>query len=391
MTTGRRVAAFLLAGAATLIVLLAMTTILAPPTMLLLAVKVVAAELSPVLALVAALLCLPANRLLRAHPAERWTLIALLAASAVLLLRPLSQFEPAANRAAEAVGAGSGPTLSIPILLQGPAVAAGIAERMVTYRAADGSALHMRVFDAGARAPRPAVVVIYGGGWSTGDPAQSAVFSRHLASAGYLVANIDYRHAPRAHGRELLDDVRSGATVLRDSASTWRVDTSRIAYLGRSSGGHLAELMAFTDSILPAAVVAFYAPYDLVEGYRDLPSVDPIGVQAVLRRFVGGTPEERPEAYRELSPAAHIAAGLPPVLLVFGSKDNVVKPEFNRRAARELHGARARVSAVEIPWAEHGFDMVPGGLGAQISTWAVDEFLRRAFVAPGMASGLTVR
>jgi acetyl esterase/lipase len=55
----------------------------------------------------------------------------------------------------------------------------------------------------------------------------------------------------------------------------------------------------------------------------------------------------------------------------------VVKPEFNRRAARELRRAHVPVVSVEVPWAEHGFDMAPGGLGSQLAFSVIASFLER--------------
>ena len=40
-----------------------------------------------------------------------------------------------------------------------------------------------------------------------------------------------------------------------------------------------------------------------------------------------------------------------------------MKPEFNRAAASALWAANDRVVAIELHWSEHGFDLVPGGLG----------------------------
>ena len=68
---------------------------------------------------------------------------------------------------------------------------------------------------------------------------------------------------------------------------------------------------------------------------------------------------------------------MPSVLLLYGARYHAVKPSFNRDAAAALRAAGGRVVQVEIPWAEHGFDLAPGGLGAQLGYWAVVRFLER--------------
>ena len=73
--------------------------------------------------------------------------------------------------------------------------------------------------------------------------------------------------------------------------------------------------------------------------------------------------------------------GLPPTLLLYGAQDHVVKPEFNRGAADRLRAAHVPVVQVEVPWGEHGFDIAPGGLGAQLSTDVIVGFLARTIGA----------
>lgn len=335
-------------------------------------------ELSPLLA-IAALLWIPAAAVaLRARRARRPVLL-LLAAGAVVAARPVLQFGATARRAADQLGAGDqAPRFSLARMVRG-LPSGDVREREVRYAAADGSPLTLRLFRGADTGARPTVVVIHGGAWRSGDAGQASSTSRALASAGFTVASIDYRHAPSARHPAQLDDVRRGLALLRDSAGAWGVDASRLALLGRSSGGHLAELAAFAPGggAPPRAVVALYAPFDLVNGYRDLPSPDPLDVRAVLRDFLGGPPEREPARYREASPSTWVRAGLPPVLLLYGAADHAVKPTFNRAAAGALRAAGVRVVEVEVPWGEHGFDMVPSGPGGQLAFDVVRHFLAR--------------
>ncbi len=372
-------------AATALLVALAVMTIVPPLDMPMLILVVGATELSPMLA-VAALLWLPLALLLL-RGARRLQLgvgMALLLAG-TLSLRPLARFTETARRAAEQLG-GAPREFSLGDMLRGAPDAEGVTERVVPYTAADGSPLAMRLF----RAPpsralpgaRPTVVVMYGGAWRGGDPTQGAAVSRALAARGYLVAAIDYRHAPRDRFPAQLADVRRSIALLRDSSASWGIDRSRIALLGRSAGGHLAELAAFTaDTPAVRAVVAIYAPFDLEGAYREPPVPDPIGVRVVLRDFLGGTPAEQPRRYRDASPASFVRPGLPPVLLLYGARDHIVRATFNRRAADALRAAGGRVVQLEVPWAEHGFDLAPGGLGRQLAFDAIVRFLARELAA----------
>lgn len=361
---------------AVLVVLSAM--VLVPPFSALVYPLVVgASEYSPVLVLLDLLWCLPVNRLLRSTPSLRFAGLAALIVSACLAVRPLTQYTRVATAASEQLGtADLPPRFSLMAAFTGLPTSADVVERTVAYAAPDAEQLTMRIYSLPKREMRPTVVVLYGGAWRNGTSAQAANVSRALAARGYLVAALDYRHAPRSVFPAQVDDVSRGILLLRDSSEAWGIDITRMAILGRSSGGHLAELAAYMPSGYPfRAVIAIYAPWDLVEGYMDLPSPDPIGVRGVLTSFMKGMPEQKLSQYRMASPVSYVRPGLPPTLLLFGGRDHVVKPEFNRKAAQRLRAAHVPVVSVELPWAEHGFDLAPTGLGGQLAFNVISDFL----------------
>ena len=286
---------------AAVLVLLSMMVIIPPFTMAMLPFAIGSPEMSPFLVLFDLLWCLPANRLLRGRTRLRWTTLVLLVASACVAVRPLTQFNKIAAAASAQLGNDTGPPrFSLLTALRGLPASGDVVERTIPYAAPDGTRLSLRLYALGTRAVRPTVVVIYGGAWRNGAPTQAENVSRALAARGFAVAAIDYRHAPRAQFPAQIDDVNLSLALLRDSSVAWGLDVERMAVLGRSSGGHLAELSAYApNGNMLRAVVALYAPFNLVEGYNDLPRPDPIDVRSVLRGFIGGTPDDRPRAYAQ--------------------------------------------------------------------------------------------
>jgi acetyl esterase/lipase len=288
------------------------------------------------------------------------------------------------TRAAEAATARLGPPAP-----PTPAHDGAVSERAVRYPAADGrTELTLRLVrpraapgvPAGAR---PTLVVLYGGAWQRGAAGQSAAVDRRFAARGYTVVALDYRHAPAFRHPAPLDDVRRGLALVRDSAAAWGADPARVVLWGRSSGAHLALLAAWAPDgaeVRPPpvrGVIDEYGPYDLAAGYADPPRPDPIDVRAVLRAYAGGAPRDAGGVYRAASPASYVRPGLPPALLVYGGRDHVVLPRFGRAAAAAL--GRSGVPAVyaELPWAEHGFDLAPGGLGARVAERLAEGFAAR--------------
>lgn len=375
----RRIATFIILAIAGVLVALSLMVVVPPYTLTLFRLGVGAIEYSPILLLLDLLWCLPVNRVLRARRTLRFAILALLIASACVAVRPLTQFTRASATASAQMGTeGSQSRFSLVAVVGGLPTNPAVQERAIPYVAPDGERLTLRLYALAPRKPRPTVVVVYGGAWSGGAPTQCENVSKALASRGYTVAAIDYRHAPASRFPAQIDDVNRALMMLRDSSESWGIDHHRMAILGRSSGGHLAELAAFTPNDFGLkAVIALYAPFDLTAGYVDLPSPDPLDVRLALRSLLGSTPSQQPRRYRAASPSELIRPGLPPTLLLFGGRDHIVKPVFNRQAASALRAARVPVISVELPWAEHGFDMAPTGLGAQLAFNVITEFLDR--------------
>ncbi|MEP6538745.1 MAG: alpha/beta hydrolase, partial [Bryobacteraceae bacterium] len=212
--------------------------------------------------------------------------------------------------------------------------------------------------------------------WRSGSPADNAEFARHMASRGYVVCAIDYRHAPEFQFPVQLEDVQEGLLFLRRNAAEYQIDGTRVALLGRSSGGHLALLAAYEPSLTPVrAVVAYYAPTNLIEGYADLPVPDPIGVRGVLERFLGGPPELLRERYAQASPLSYAANPQPPTLLIQGGRDHIVKPVFARELHTRLRASGNRAILLEFPWWEHAFDAISMGTATREALGYTERFL----------------
>jgi acetyl esterase/lipase len=223
----------------------------------------------------------------------------------------------------------------------------------------------------------PTLIVIYGGAWRSGSPKSNSQFNQYMAGRGYTVIAIDYRHAPQHHFPAQLTDVETALKFIRDHAAEYEVDPNRVALLGRSAGAHLALLAGYSSDILPIrAVVDYYGPVDLAKGYYDPPRPDPIDTTAVLRAFIGGSPTEYPELYRQASPIYAVKPGLPPTLLIYGGRDHVVRPEYGKALYRLLLATQNKAVLIEIPWAEHAFDAIFSGPSNQLALYYTERFLQ---------------
>lgn len=222
----------------------------------------------------------------------------------------------------------------------------------------------------------PALIVIYGGAWREGTPDGYEQFSRYMAARGYSVITIDYRHAPEYEFPNQLEDVETALRYIQTHAAELEIDLERVAIMGRSAGGHLASLAAYQQNVIPLrAVVNYYGPVNLTEGYYDLPVPDPIDIQTVLENFLGGTPQEFPELYQQASPINYPRPNLPPSLLIYAGRDHLVQAKFGRQLYDKLRATENPAVFLEIPWAEHAFDAVFFGVSNQLALYYTERFL----------------
>jgi acetyl esterase/lipase len=226
----------------------------------------------------------------------------------------------------------------------------------------------------------PLVVMIHGGSWQGGNPAQLAALNWRLTRRGYAVAAITYRFAPRDTFPTQLQDVRSQVAWLREHAAELGFDPEKVVMMGRSAGGQLALLSAYIPErggIVGA--ISFYAPTDLTWGYEHPSQSRVHPSRSILSEYLGGAPDTHAGKYASASPISYVASDVVPTLLVHGAADELVFVEHAERLAAELLLARRPATLITLPWATHGCDYIVRGPCYQISALAVDAFLEQLF------------
>jgi acetyl esterase/lipase len=375
---------------------LSLWIILPAPTLPLLTLSVGAPEVSPwLLGGNATLFLLTLKGVRRGR--LRQTALSLSTAGLLLCLLPLSQFAIVAQQADAAMNRAFGDhylaALPRPVLAQmrvSPFDAADALRGIVAKSAVrftpnipfaqpDGVPLKLDVYRPPQVGRYPAIVMVHGGAWRGGSPAQNADFSRYMASQGYVVWAIAYRLAPRYRFPAQIEDVQSALAFIRQHAAQYETDPQRLALMGRSAGAHLAMLAAYAPNAPIRALIDYYGPVDLEAGYRDVPCPDPLDTRGVLQSLLGGSPDERPDLYRQASPIHLVAPDrthpLPPSLLIYGGRDRVVQAKYGRALEQQLQSVGTQAAFLEIPWADHAFDTVFNGLSNQLALYHTERFL----------------
>lgn len=183
----------------------------------------------------------------------------------------------------------------------------------------------------------PLAVFVYGGGWHSGATPDYRFVARTLGEAGLATALVGYRHVQDG-GRfpAMLEDTAAGVRWVRDHASAKGVRTDRIALAGHSAGAYNVLMLALDPRWLAGAGV----PRDSIGGVVSLagPADFYPFTSDSARNALGHAPDPA------LTQPIHYAAGdAPPVLLLHGTADDVVRIRNSRRLAEAIRRAGGRV------------------------------------------------
>jgi acetyl esterase/lipase len=180
--------------------------------------------------------------------------------------------------------------------------------------------------------PFPGVLVIHGGAWRGGSKDSNRRFLSEFAKRGYVAISPQYRFCPKETFPAQVYDVKAAVRWLRSNAKEYKVDPDHIGAMGFSAGGHLSLMLGLTGpddglegevtadapSSRVQAVVNYFGPTDLAA--TDLPDV----TKPLIKDFLGGTPDEKPEAAAKASPLTFVSKDDPPILTFQGTKDTLV-------------------------------------------------------------------
>lgn len=211
-------------------------------------------------------------------------------------------------------------------------------------------------FDAhlpASKEPTPAAIIVHGGGWVRGDRRTNVEpLFQPLADAGIAWFSISYSLAtnPLEFGSAVAD-VEAAVRFIRSRAADYHIDPDRLALVGESAGGQLAAMAALGADSGVQAVVALYAPTDLVALARSSPLIPD-----AIRKQLTGTPWANLILARlgQLSPLQAVRPEMPPFLLIHGDADPLVPIDQSRTMCASMKAAGAACQLFTVPGGGHG-------------------------------------
>lgn len=226
-----------------------------------------------------------------------------------------------------------------------PGDALKITTRHISYGAVKRQQLDLYLPKGGQA--RAIIFYLYGGGWVSGARWYYHLFGSMMAGRGYAVVVPDYHLYPHATFPTFVEDAALAFKWTHDNAPRFGGDATKIFVMGHSAGAHIAALLALDPKYLRArglaqstirGVIGLAGPYTL----------NPLKWSVVKDIFAASASE--PHGARPIKLAR---AGAPPMLLLHGAKDRVVKSDASVNLANALTAAGSEAEAKLYPGIGH--------------------------------------
>lgn len=196
--------------------------------------------------------------------------------------------------------------------------------------------------------PHPVVFFIHGGYWRAKyDLIHAGHLCAALAREGMITWNVEYRRVGNPGGGwpGTFEDVRAAYRRLLEEKANRKMDLKRICVAGHSAGGQLALCLAAHEKSI-TRVFSLAGVLDLQRAWELHLSND-----AVVE-YLGGSPTEVPEHYREASPA-ELPISQATQKLVHGTADDAVPYEISKSYAERKKKVGENVELTTLPGVDH--------------------------------------
>jgi acetyl esterase/lipase len=215
----------------------------------------------------------------------------------------------------------------------------------------------------GAPSPVPVVIHIHGGGWVGGQKETNVFWLMPYVQMGCAVVNVEYRLAKVALAPAAVEDCRLALRWVMKNARAYNFDSTKIIVTGGSAGGHLALMTGMLDStagfdapkdwdqvnppLRVAAIINWYGITDV----KDL--LSGANRQNYAVSWLGSQQDREAQAVR-ISPLTYLRKGLPPLLTIHGTADQLVPYNHAVRLHAGLQEAGVPNELITIQNGRHG-------------------------------------
>ncbi|KMT65410.1 alpha/beta hydrolase [Catenovulum maritimum] len=185
--------------------------------------------------------------------------------------------------------------------------------------------LHLDIFRPASKSNelKPAIVLIHGGGWMSGNKSHMYGLAIKLANMGYVTIPVEYRLSPESTYPTGLRDINRAISWVKQNAHSYNINPKLVAIAGGSSGGQMAALLATTsqtglykndtDNTDLFAVIVLDGVIDFTDPLALLYENKKAGHSAAAL-WLGGSYQELPHIWRQASALTHVSNKTPAML-----------------------------------------------------------------------------
>ena len=221
----------------------------------------------------------------------------------------------------------------------------------------------------------PAIILIHGGGFMSGDKKAEYSLAKQLVANGYVAICVNYRLSGEAIFPAAVHDLKASIRFVRGNAKKYNIDPNKIGSWGSSAGGNLSAILGtssgnkFLDGNIGSfqkmstkiqACVDWFGPIDfstLKEDAKKLGLDNDFNVD-IESRYVGKdvSDPKNIEWVQLANPATYIDETDPPFYIQVGDQDNLVPYQQSQDFVSKLRQVlgRENVSFDIIEGAGHG-------------------------------------
>jgi len=215
---------------------------------------------------------------------------------------------------------------------------------------------------------RPMVLFIHGGSWIGGDKSMMRLYRDVFVDAGYIYVSMNYQlMLTGANFENMLSDIRLAINYMKSNAGFLKLDTTQMAIMGVSAGGHLGLLYAYvkTSSIPIDLVIGIVPPVDFTD--PNFVNTSNAELQLLQMNALTGTniatAEELelngyPEAWQHYSPIYHVDTAIP-TILAYAGLDELIPTTNVPRLIAALELQEHYVQSVFFPNSGHSLQGDP--------------------------------
>lgn len=190
------------------------------------------------------------------------------------------------------------------------------------------------------------LIFFHGGSWHDGAREGYGFLGRAFAARGLVTVIADYRKAPNVRFPAFVQDTASAIAWVHANISKYDGDADRIFVMGHSAGAHIAMMTTLDSQWLAAqnlspaiikGMIGLAGPYDFLPLTSDSSKI-----------ALGQWPD-----LTETQPITYARGDAPPLLLLTGDKDTVVKPRNSKILSEKIQALGGQQQLRIYPNVDH--------------------------------------